>query len=55
MAKKKHKCWGDFNGQTVRKESPTHIVIREGQNIVSVNNGEVDSLIMALLTIRGKK
>lgn len=55
MPKKKHKTWGNYNQQTVRRESPSQLVIREGGNQISVHSKEVDSLVIALIKMKSTK
>lgn len=52
-----YKTWGKGKGKTVRLDnSPTkQVVIREGEWRIKVHRSGVDSLIIALLSLRGAK
>ena len=59
---KKYKAWGSFKCQTVRPSKclsgslktggrPISVIVREGDNSISVTRHEIPSLIQALLEI----
>jgi hypothetical protein len=57
MAEKKYKTWGKGKGKTVRQDNSPQkkVIIRNGDWHVDVHRSEVDSLIVALLSMRNCK
>jgi hypothetical protein len=51
---KKYKTWGNYAEQTVSKDrnSDHNVVIRSGSKRIYMEKNEIDSLIVALLTVK---